>query len=181
MTITIGFMRPLAGEDRFCKPSAEEITAVNAKWNATDPALIAELNKPIPIRGIGLFHVNEDRGESEVEVVSLKIPPGSTLAQIKPIFDARIAALTLQRAEVIKQYRALAASLLKEESKKSDKKCDPESEEPSMISLSDSAQSATIRQQCVVATQMAHLQLEIDVLNSRFKPALDLFAILQKA
>lgn len=175
MAVTIGFMRPLAGEDRFSKPSAEEIAAANKKWNATDPAIIAELNKPIPIRGIGLFHVNEDRGEVEVKVVGLNIPPGSTLAQIKPIFDARIAALTLQRTAAIKEYRDLTASLQKEESKKPQKKSD-------IGSVGDySPITDTARRQSELMTQFAHLQLEIDVLNSRFKPALDLFAILQKA
>lgn len=169
--VTRGFQRPMATDQ---SPSGAEISAARAKWHSSDPTLIAELNKPIPIRGIGLFHINEDNGGVEKEVVSLKIPPGSTLAQIKPIFDARIAALTLQKTEAIKAYRALAATLQTKESEKSDKKDDTDT-------VGDSPISDTDRKQCVLATQIAHLQLEIGVLNSRFTPALELFAILQKA
>ncbi|HSW73284.1 MAG TPA: hypothetical protein VLG44_07775 [Chlamydiales bacterium] len=156
------------------KLTEAEIEAARKKWDSTDPALIAELGKPIIISG--------NRVPKSNVILGLNVKPGSTIAEIKPLFDARILDLTRKRDQAQSAYEALGTFFGEKET---------EAEEDGFLKAagfksSDVFSSVALApggildQQNVWAIKRSQLQDEIDVLTQRFQPALDVFAILQK-
>lgn len=157
------------------KPTVAEIEAAKKMLYSTDPALITELGKPILISGNKVPKSNV--------ILGLQVKPGSTVAEIKPLFDARVRELARKRDQAQSAYEALGTFL-------GEKEAEPKEDgflKAAGIKSSDVfssialASGGILDQQNMWAVKRSQLQDEIDVLTQRFQPALDAFAILQKA
>ncbi len=143
--------------------------AARAKWEATDPGLIYELGRPIqhPLGG--------------KSVAGLIVEPGSTPAQIKPLFDARMRELRKKIKAAKDEYFSISAYIRSMETIE-DKIRRSIGVLPRMAFPVIAARREAMLTLCQSERDKSfQFEQEINVLTNRFQPALDVFAILQKA
>lgn len=156
------------------KLTEDQIKSARAKWESTDPDIIERLGRTILISG--------NRPPQSNIVLGLKVRPGSTLKEIHPIFIARIKELERKRDIAQKAYESQQASYdAIEMAASSQREFKSSGIKPVDVFTSIAMRKGgTLDQQNMHALRRAQYQAEIDELTSRFQPALDIFAILQK-
>lgn len=147
------------------------MAAISAKekWHTCDQKLIETLGRPIehPMRG--------------KMVSGLIVAPGSTPAQIKPLFDARIKELRTQIRAADDEYFSISDYICRmeviEEKIRRSIGVLPSRVFPGIAARRKAMFDRRDSEWC----KSFRLEQEITVLENRFEPALNLYKILQKA
>lgn len=149
------------------------VAAAGANWQTCDPRLIEALGRPIVIA---------DNIPPHGKTVSgLIVKPGSTLAEIKPIFDLRIQDLRRKRDAAEKEADSITSYIYSQE------KIEFKIAQSIGVLPRKAFPEIAARREAIFNLRdcewikSAQSQVEIEELTSRFKPALDAFAILQRA